>query len=75
MNKLTQQINQVLAEIRPSLQAHSGDVALVSFEKGIVTLKVAGACVGCPMAAATFNQGVGQILKNKIPGVKTVRYV
>ena len=71
---MKKQIEKILEELRPSLIMHGGDVELLSFEKGIVTLKVKGACIGCPMAEMTFNQGIGEILKNKIPDIKEIRY-
>ena len=74
MPNTKKQIEKILDELRPSLMMHGGDVDLVSFEKGIVTLKVKGTCVGCPMVEMTFDEGVGEILKNKIPDIKEVRY-
>jgi len=74
MKKIEQQVNKILDEIRPSLQMDGGDVELKSVKAGIVELKVKGACHGCPMAHITFGQGVGNLIKEKIPEIKEVRY-
>jgi Fe-S cluster biogenesis protein NfuA len=74
MPDLKKQINDILDDVRPSLQMHGGDVALKSVKNGIVELKVTGACHGCAMASITFGEGIGEMLKQKIPAVKEVRY-
>lgn len=63
----------VLELIRPSLQADGGDVELVAVDElGTVTVKLTGACDGCPMSALTLANGIERILKDRIPGVKNV---
>jgi len=74
MKDLKKQINDILDEVRPSLQMHGGDVSLKSFKDGIVELEVSGACHGCALASVTFGEGVGEVIKQKIPAVKEVRY-
>ncbi len=71
---IKQRIEKILAEVRPGLQMDGGDVALKSIKGGVVELKIKGACHGCPMAAMTFDQGVGELIKQKIPQIKEVRY-
>lgn len=67
-------VEKVLEEdIRPALQAHNGDVALVDVsDDGVVSVSFKGACVGCPMSRMTFTQGVERILKERIPEIKEV---
>ena len=74
MSDIKKQINDILDDVRPSLQMHGGDVALKSVKNGIVELKVTGACHGCAMASITFGSGIGEMIKQKIPAVKEVRY-
>ena len=74
MTKLEKQINQILNEVRPGLQMDGGDVELKSVKDNIVELEVKGACHGCPMAHLTFNEGIGNLIKQKIPAIKEVRY-
>ncbi len=69
---MKEKVEKVLAQIRPNLQADGGDVELVSVKGGVVTLKLKGACGGCPMAAMTLKNGIERVLKQEIPEVKQV---
>ena len=42
--------NQVLDSVRPQLQSHGGDVALVRIEDGTAFVRLEGACNGCSMS-------------------------
>ena len=68
-------IRKGIDEIRPQLQADGGDVEFVSFEKGIVKVKLQGHCAGCPMSAMTLKQGIENYLKKNIPEVVKVENV
>lgn len=70
--KQVKKIEALLAKVRPYIQMHGGDVMLLSVKKGVVTLKVSGACVGCALADLTYNKMVGGLLKEEVPGVKKV---
>jgi len=65
-------IKKVVNEIRPMLQADGGDVELVDFKDGVVSVRLKGACHGCPMAAQTLKNGVEAMLKERVKGVKKV---
>lgn len=65
-------VEKVLAQIRPNLQADGGDVELVGVKGGVVTVKLTGACGGCPMATMTLKNGIERVLKEEIPEVKQV---
>ena len=54
-------IEEVLEEIRPTLQADHGDVELIDVDGKVVYVKLTGACSGCQMAAMTLG-GVQQKL-------------
>lgn len=62
------------ARIRPAVQEDGGDIKYVGFqhETGIVTVRLAGSCVGCPSSSVTLKQGVENMLMHYIPEVKTV---
>ena len=66
------QVQEVLNVIRPSLQADGGDVELVDVKDGIVSVRLKGACAGCPMSTMTLKQGIERFLKEKIASVKEV---
>jgi len=68
-------IKEVIEMIRPSLQADGGDVEFVSYEDGIVKVRLLGMCAGCPMSQMTIKGGVERILKQEVPEVKAVESV
>jgi Fe-S cluster biogenesis protein NfuA len=41
-------------------------------EDGIVSVKLTGACGGCPMAQMTLKNGIESYLKKEIPQVSSV---
>ena len=70
---LEEQIKAALNNVRPSLQADGGDVEFVSVDdEGVVSLKLTGACGGCPMAQMTLKMGIETYLKKEIPEVSSV---
>ena len=43
-----------------------------SFEDGVVTLQMRGACQGCPSSTATLKMGIENMLRHYIPEVREV---
>ena len=73
MSTLRQKIEAALDEVRPMLQADGGGVELIDVSKeGKVTVKLSGACGGCPMSQMTLKMGIEKTLKQKVPEVKEV---
>jgi Fe-S cluster biogenesis protein NfuA len=73
---MKEQVQEIINEIRPNLQADGGDIELVDVtEDGIVKVRLRGACSGCPGAAMTLKMGVERVLKARIPEVKSVENV
>ncbi len=67
------QIEAALEKIRPSLQQDGGDIELVGVsEDGVVTVRLTGACGGCPMSQMTLQHGVEKLLKEYVPAVSRV---
>ncbi|KAK2080029.1 NifU-like protein 4, mitochondrial [Prototheca wickerhamii] len=60
--------------IRPAVQEDGGDVSFKGFDpdSGIVTLKMLGACSGCPSSALTLKGGIENMLRHYVPEVKGV---
>lgn len=69
---MKEKVEAALDQIRPALQADGGDVELVGVDEGVVSLKLTGACDGCPMAAMTLKMGIERVLKGQVPEVKEV---
>ena len=71
---MTGQVREVIDRIRPLLQADGGDIELVNVDEstGVVSVRLQGACRGCPSAAITLKMGVERHLKERVPEVKEV---
>lgn len=65
-------MRRTLEEIRPAVQLDGGDIELVAIEDGIVTIRLFGACEGCPMSPVTLRAGVERLLIEQVPGVREV---
>lgn len=72
---MEKEVGKVIDEVRPSLQADGGDVELVDVKDGEVSVRLTGACHGCPMAAVTLQLGIEQLLKDKVKGFKKLTAV
>jgi len=46
-----------------------------SKKSGIAKVRLAGMCIGCPMAQMTLKQGIEAEVKKQVPEVKTVESV
>ena len=71
---MTDMVRDVIDQIRPMLEAHGGGIELVDVaeDTGTVTVRLEGACKGCPSAAMTLKMGVERHLKEKVPQVTEV---
>lgn len=71
---MTARVQGVIDQIRPLLQADGGDIELVSTNEqtGVVSVRLQGACKGCPGAAMTLKMGVERHLKEHVPEVSEV---
>ena len=77
MKDLTKEnVELVLAEVRPFLQMDGGDVEFKDIlDGGIVTVKLLGNCNGCPLSMMTLRAGIERALMNEIPSVKRIEAV
>ncbi len=71
---MRERVEAVLDKIRPSIQADGGNVELIDVNEDtkIVTVKLTGACAGCPMSQMTLKAGIERIIKHEIPDVVSV---
>ena len=69
------EIKHVIEKIRPYIQRDGGDVEFVSFEDGIVTVRMLGACMGCVALDDTISEGIEAILLDEVAGVTGVTLV
>jgi Fe-S cluster biogenesis protein NfuA len=75
-NTLKERVGKVIGTIRPRLQADGGDVELVDVNsEGVVSVRLAGACRGCPGATMTLKMGIERLLRQQVPEVRSVEAV
>ncbi|KAG1675880.1 hypothetical protein FOA52_001537 [Chlamydomonas sp. UWO 241] len=60
--------------VRPAVQEDGGDIVYKDFDDmtGVVTVKMVGACSGCPSSSITLKSGIESMLMHYIPEVKGV---
>ena len=69
MYTIEDQIQDTWAKIRPFIQRDGGDVEFVSYQDGIVFIRLKGACEGCIAIDDTIKYSIGVLLKDEVPGV------
>jgi Fe-S cluster biogenesis protein NfuA len=69
---LREQVEAALDTIRPAIAMDGGNVELLDIEDGVVTLRMMGACGGCPMSTMTLKRGIEERLKVMVPGIERV---
>jgi len=72
------EIKQLLdSRIRPAVAQDGGDILFDAFdeETGVLSLRMRGACAGCPSSSATLKAGVEQMMKHYVPEVTRVEQV
>ena len=72
---MREEVAKALEKVRPALQADGGDVELVDVRDGIVSVKLTGACGGCPMSQMTLKEGIEKTIRAAVPGIKGVESV
>ena len=75
--ELREKVVAALAKVRPGLQADGGDIELVDVlpEEKAVTVRLKGACFGCPMSTITIKGYVEATLREEVPEIDEVRLV
>ena len=72
--EVVKQIKELIDQrVRPAVAMDGGDISFCSFEDGVVTLQMKGACAGCPSSTATLKMGIENMLRHYIPEVVEVK--
>jgi Fe-S cluster biogenesis protein NfuA len=70
---IEQQVQHIINQIRPQLQADGGDIRFVEITpENIVKVELQGACGSCPHSKMTLKHGVEATLKKYVPEVTAV---
>ena len=73
---MQEKVEKALDKVRVSLQADGGDVELIGVDdKGVVKVRLTGACGGCPMATMTLRNGIEKTLRKEVPEITAVEAV
>jgi len=72
MNDITDIID---SKIQPSVAMHGGVVSLQSFDDGVATMFMSGACSGCASSTLTLKMGIENMLTHYVPEVQSVEGV
>lgn len=62
------------SRIRPAVAQDGGDILFDAFDEatGVLSLRMRGACSGCPSSSATLKAGVEQMMRHYVPEVTRV---
>ena len=72
--EIVSQIKELLeTRVRPAVAMDGGDITFKGYDAGVVTLKMQGACAGCPSSTATLKMGIENMLRHYIPEVREVK--
>lgn len=71
---LRDHVEAAIDEIRPALQMDGGDCEIVDVDEsvGTVSIRLLGACGGCPMSTLTLKHGIERMVKEKVPSIRQV---
>lgn len=73
---MQEQVQEVLNKLRPFLLRDGGDVELIDVDdKGIVLLRLMGACGNCPSSTITLKAGIERSLIAEVPGITEIEQV
>ncbi len=71
----SENVENVLDELRPYLMADGGNVELVEIDGPVVKLRLQGACGSCPSSSMTLKMGIERKLREEIPEIAEVEAV
>ncbi|HHZ01514.1 MAG TPA: NifU family protein [Tissierellia bacterium] len=61
--------------VRPQLAQHYGNVKVLSFENGVLKVKLEGQCSNCPSARFTVEDVIEKEIKEHVPEVERVALI
>ncbi|MFC2100539.1 NifU family protein [Bacteroidota bacterium] len=74
--ELIEQVEKVIDQIRPFLQADGGDIRFVDItDDNIVNVELQGACGSCPYSKMTLKNGVETAVIKALPQIKGVEEI
>jgi toxin CptA len=71
----TEEIKAALAEARQILMRDGGDLEFASLEGAVLTVRLKGACAGCPRSALDLKNVVEALVRRRFPAIARVASV
>lgn len=69
------EVRETLNEARQILMRDGGDLEFVALAEGVLTVRLKGACAGCPRSALDLKNVVEALLRKRFPALREVRRV
>lgn len=67
-SEIEQQIVELIQTyVQPAVEMDGGSIVFKSFDEGVVTLGMQGACSGCPSSTITLKNGIQGLLQRMLP--------
>ncbi|MEM9819668.1 MAG: NifU family protein [Bacteroidota bacterium] len=71
--EIVKQIKELITTyVKPAVEMDGGNIEFKSFNQGVVTVVLQGACSGCPSSTVTLKSGIEGMLKRMVPQVTEV---
>ena len=68
LGEIEMRIVDILDEfVKPAVESDGGNIRFISYEEGVVSVLLQGACSGCPSSTVTLKQGIENLLKKMLP--------
>jgi Fe-S cluster biogenesis protein NfuA len=67
-----ERVQAALAEVRPYLEQHGGDVELLGVDGGVARLRLQGTCNGCASSTATLKLAIEDAIQRAAPDIESV---
>ena len=71
-NLETEQIREIINQLRPYLNSDGGDIEFVKYEEEYVYVKLYGACASCIFQDFTIQDNIYEAIKEVVPNCKGV---
>jgi len=67
-------IEKALDKVRPALRADGGDARVVECDEasGKVSIRMLGACGGCPLSQLDFVYAIDGLIRREVPEVRDI---
>ncbi len=68
-------LDKAIQQVRQILSMDGGDIEFIEIVDKVVNVRMKGACIGCPNAVMDLKNVVEKIVRENVPGVKSVSNV